>query len=199
MHLVLIDNYDSFTYNLYDYLLRLGARCTVLRNDAPELAQLEDWDWDALVLSPGPQRPEQAGQLLPLLRCYQQKKPILGICLGHQAIGSLFGAQLKKAAAPVHGKSWDIRHVQRDIFAGLPQPMQVMRYHSLILEDLPPCLEALAHSPEGELMALRHREWPIWGLQFHPESILTPDGLQLLANWLQAIPKTRLQHVSSHF
>ena len=188
MRLLLLDNYDSFTYNLWDYLLRLGFSVEVWRNDAASLAELDARQAEALVLSPGPGRPADAGLLLPLLRHWTaQAKPLLGVCLGHQALGEVFGAKLQLAAKPMHGKTSELNHTGEDVFQGLPQPCQVMRYHSLLLDAPPPGFRALAHSPEGELMAMRHETLPFWGLQFHPESILSPQGLTLLSNWKNLI------------
>jgi anthranilate synthase/aminodeoxychorismate synthase-like glutamine amidotransferase len=187
MHILLLDNYDSFTYNLYDYFLRLGTQCTVIANDACKVADLADKDWAAVVLSPGPARPKDAGILMEAIDYFHTRKPILGVCLGHQAIGEYFGATLRHAAIPMHGKISPIQHCQNDIFSQLPQPMPVMRYHSLILEELPPTIIAQAHSPTGEIMAIRHEKLPIWGVQFHPESIGSPQGLFLLQNWLNLV------------
>lgn len=186
-HIVLLDNYDSFTYNLYDYLCRLGVRCTVIRNDVITVTELMNLEPDALVLSPGPKRPEDAGILMEVLQKLYNKLPILGVCLGHQAIGTLFGAKLVKANLPMHGKVSLIRHQSKGLFLGISNPMQVMRYHSLLLIDIPETLEVIASTDEGEIMAMKHREWPIWGLQFHPESILTAEGLFLLNNWVQTL------------
>lgn len=186
-HIILLDNYDSFTYNLYDYFCRLGVCCTVVRNDAITVSQLEAMQPDAIVLSPGPKRPASAGILPKVVQHLHDKIPILGVCLGHQAIGEFFGATLVKATLPMHGKISMLKHNGGSIFKGIERPMQVMRYHSLLLVDLPDCLEGLAYTETGELMALKHRNLPIWGLQFHPESILTVDGLTLLKNWLETL------------
>ncbi|WBM76247.1 anthranilate synthase component II [Saprospira grandis] len=189
MRLLLIDNYDSFTFNLYDYFLRLDCKVVVIRNDAADLlSQLAQGGWDGLLLSPGPERPEKAGQLMAALDlAYELDLPTLGICLGHQAIGLKWGAVLHRATQPMHGKTSLIQHQAKDLFEGLAQPMQVMRYHSLILDDLPSRLEATAFGPQGEIMALRDKLAPVWGVQFHPESILSPEGLSLLANWLHSL------------
>ncbi len=187
MRILLLDNYDSFTYNLYDYLMQLGTEVEVFRNDMLQVETIKQRGYTAIVLSPGPKRPVNAGVLMELLDHYHQELPILGICLGHQAIGEYFGAQLKKANRPMHGKTSNITHDNLGIFEGLPHPMQVMRYHSLILEQLPNCLQATAYSPTGEIMALKHQEYPLWGVQFHPESILSPNGLSLLGNWLKLL------------
>jgi anthranilate synthase component II len=186
MHILLLDNYDSFTYNLYDYLLQTGASCTVLRNDAPELADLEALRCDAIVLSPGPQQPSDAGRLMDFVDFFGPRKPILGVCLGHQALGEWCGLTLKRATVPVHGKTSDIRHDGAGLFAGLPNPMTVMRYHSLILEPSAECAYQLtAWTDTGEIMAAQHATLPLWGVQFHPESIGTPDGMRLLKNWMR--------------
>jgi len=187
MHILLVDNYDSFTYNLYDYMLQLGVTCTVLRNDSFTPSELESWEIDALLLSPGPQRPEQAGCLMELIARYHTKLPMLGICLGHQALGAFFGAILEKAPIPVHGKTSWIQHNEHGLFKNLPQPMEVMRYHSLILNNLPLEIEETASTSDGLTMALRHRKLPLYGVQFHPESILSKEGLTLLENWVEML------------
>lgn len=188
MKILLLDNYDSFTYNLYDYLLQAGAQCQVLRNDALSLAEFEQLDFDALVLSPGPERPAQAGLMMPLLARLFDKKPILGICLGHQGLGELFGARLVPARRPMHGKTSWITHDGHPIFKGIPSPMEVMRYHSLLLESLEGTpLQSIAQTDEGEIMALAHISLPLLGIQFHPESILTKAGLQMLKNWVKGV------------
>lgn len=185
MNILLIDNYDSFTFNLYDYLLQTGARSTVLRNDAFQLEELELLDFQGIVLSPGPKRPSDAGLLMQVLERYHQHMPILGICLGHQAIGEFFGANLIKAAQPMHGKTSTIRHQGHWIFEGIPTAFKVMRYHSLILESLEGLpLEVIAATETGEIMALQHESLPLLGLQFHPESILTEHGLKIITNWV---------------
>lgn len=185
--LLLIDNYDSFTYNLYDYFLQSGTDCQVLRNDNPTLTDFQQLEFDALVLSPGPGKPQDAGAMMSLIDYFYNKKPILGICLGHQGIGEFFGATLKKASLPVHGKTTLLQHSGHPIFENLPQTFKVMRYHSLILSDFENSeLEVLAQTPEGEVMAIGHPSLPIHGLQFHPESILSEYGLQMLQNWLNA-------------
>ena len=182
--LLLIDNFDSFTYNLWDYFLRLGASCEVVRNDRINLSALKAGAFDGIVLSPGPRRPENAGFLMDTLSAFHRSTPILGICLGHQAIGSFFGASLVKASKPMHGKISVIEHYGDPVFDGLPASFSVMRYHSLILEDLPPTLVCTARTGSGEIMALRHRELPLTGIQFHPEAVLTEYGLEILRNWI---------------
>lgn len=186
MKVLLLDNYDSFTYNLYDYLLQTGVECMVHRNDALTLEGFEKLDFQAIVFSPGPKHPSDAGLMLTLIRKYAETKPMLGICLGHQAIGECFGARLVKAAIPMHGKTSVIRHNAHPLFEGIPEYFQVMRYHSLLLQSLDGTpLRSLAVSPGKEIMALAHAELPLWGVQFHPESILTEYGLQLLKNWVK--------------
>lgn len=188
MKVLLLDNYDSFTYNLYDYLLQAGAQCEVVRNDACSLEEFEQLDFDALVLSPGPERPARAGLMMPLLARLVPKKPILGICLGHQALGEFFGARLVPARHPRHGKTSPVIHYGHPIFDHLPPQFNVMRYHSLLLESLEgTSLQAIAHTHEGEIMALAHPTLPLLGVQFHPESVLTEWGLQLLENWIALV------------
>ena len=190
MKIALIDNYDSFTYNLYDYICRLGADCEVFRNDITELDQLSDFE--AIVLSPGPGRPSDAGQMMNIIAKYYQLKPIFGICLGHQAIAEFFGAKLSNAGLPVHGKTSMIQHTGTDIFQNIDNPMQVMRYHSLLIQDLPDSLYQLAETETKELMAFRHKSLLIYGVQFHPESILSPSGLHLMENWMNIVrPKSK--------
>lgn len=188
MKLLLLDNFDSFTFTLADYLRQLGAEVVVRRNDVP-LPKLRELHFDALVLSPGPGTPRHAGTLMAVIEEYHTQLPILGVCLGHQALGEFFGATLQRAARPMHGKVSEIETVgQSLLFAGLPQRLPVTRYHSLVLAAaLPPALEALAFTADSaspEVMALRHRSLPLTGIQFHPEALLTPHGLALLANWL---------------
>ena len=187
MKILIIDNYDSFTYNLRDYFYRLGLEVLVVRNDAfsepKDLPQAQ-----ALVLAPGPSRPENAGLLMPTLNYFLHRLPILGVCLGHQAIGLHFGAKLVRAKIPMHGKTSNLQHTKTDIFSPFDQDFVAMRYHSLVLENLPTCLATLAWTKEDNtIMALRHQTLPIWGLQFHPESIGTTQGLTLLKTWIQAL------------
>lgn len=190
MRILLLDNYDSFTYNLWDYLMRCapsGTEVEVLRNDACTVEDVARGRYAAIVLSPGPRRPEHAGILLELIAAFHERLPMLGVCLGHQALGEFFGARLVRAALPMHGKTDNIRHDGTGIFADLPAEFSVMRYHSLLLQDLPPeHLQTQAWTERGECMALKHKRLPLWGLQFHPESILCEQGLRLISNWLAA-------------
>lgn len=187
MHILLLDNYDSFTYNLYDYLCQLGAKCTVIRNDKISIMELEQCHFDAIVLSPGPQRPANAGILMNLIAHFYTKLPILGICLGMQAIGEFFGAKLVHAFIPMHGKTSWITHNGEGLFAELMNPTKVMRYHSLLLKELPSCLNVVGWTAQNEVMAIQHENYPIYGVQFHPESILTTNGFLMLENWLKML------------
>ena len=185
MRIVIIDNYDSFTYNLAHLVKSLGAEVTVLRNDRFALEELEAFD--KIILSPGPGIPSEAGQLLDVIRTYAGRKPMLGVCLGHQAIGEVFGATLENLSDVFHGVATEGRQFGVDpIFRGLPERIVMGRYHSWVVsrEGFPDSLEITAVSDEGQIMALRHREFDIHGIQFHPESVLTPDGAALLRNWL---------------
>ena len=187
MKIVIIDNYDSFTYNLSHLIKELGAEVTVWRNDQFQLQQLEAFD--KIVLSPGPGIPSEAGLLLDVIRTYAGKKPIFGVCLGHQAIGEVFGAQLINLSDVFHGVATEGTQFGNDaVFAGLPRRITMGRYHSWVVskDNFPGCLEITAESDEGQIMALRHKEFDIHGIQFHPESVLTPDGRQILRNWITA-------------
>lgn len=187
MKTVIIDNYDSFTYNLSHLIKQLGAEVTVLRNDKFELDELKPYD--KIVLSPGPGIPSEAGRLLDVIKAYAGQKPMLGVCLGHQAIGEFFGGRLTNLSDVFHGVQTPARIVADDyLFAGLPAEIPVGRYHSWVVdrEGFPDCLEVTAVSPEGQVMALRHRRMDIHGIQFHPESVLTPDGATIVGNWLKA-------------
>ena len=186
MKTVIIDNYDSFTYNLAHLVKELGATVDVVRNDRFELSSLEAYD--AIILSPGPGIPNEAGLLMDVIRTYAGRKPMLGICLGEQAIGEVFGGRLTNLSDVFHGVQTpvEIVSVHDPLFRSLPQIIQAGRYHSWVVdtEGLPECLEISAVSEEGQIMALRHRDLPIYGIQFHPESVLTPDGRTIVGNWL---------------
>lgn len=200
MKTILIDNYDSFTYNLRHLLLELGADTDVVRNDQFALDELESYD--NIVLSPGPGIPSEAGQLLNVLRTYAGKKPILGICLGHQAIGEVFGAHLTNLPDVFHGVQTPIRLLGNDpLFEGLEPVIPVGRYHSWVVDKqtLPDCLEVTALSEEGYIMALRHKTLPIHGLQFHPESVLTPHGRAILSNWMKECTHSTLSTPITNF
>jgi len=187
--ILVIDNYDSFTFNLVQYLGELGAQLTVRRNDEITVDDIGAMEPTAIVISPGPCAPAQAGISVSAIQRWGSTIPTLGVCLGHQAVGEAYGGRVIRAGKVMHGKTSSIRHHANDLFAGIPDPMQVMRYHSLIVESssLPDELVVLAHSEEdpSEIHAMRHREHPVWGVQFHPESIMTPHGLRLLANFLE--------------
>ncbi len=183
--LLVIDNYDSFTYNLVQLLGALGAEVRVFRNDALSLDDIRRLAPAGIVISPGPGTPDQAGVSLEVIRHLHTQVPILGVCLGHQAIAQVFGGRVARAARLMHGKTSPIVHHGRGLFAGLPQNFPATRYHSLLVyEPLPPMLEVTARTPEGEVMALRHRTAPLYGVQFHPESVLTHEGARLLKNFL---------------
>lgn len=190
--ILLIDNYDSFTYNVYQYLGELGAEVSVVRNDEITVAQIERLAPEKIVISPGPCTPNEAGISLEVIKRFAGEIPLLGICLGHQAIGQAFGGDVRRARAVMHGKTSPIHHEGKGVFRGLPQPMTATRYHSLIVgwDSLPDCLEVTAwtQTPEGEkdeIMGLRHRTLPVEGVQFHPESIFSPEGKTLLENFLE--------------
>jgi anthranilate synthase component 2 len=189
--LLLLDNYDSFTYNLYHYFGELGAVATVLRNDALGVADALALRPQAIVISPGPCDPDRAGISVDLVREAAGICPILGVCLGHQAIAQAFGGRIVRAPQIMHGKVSEIEHAGDDLFRGLPSPFLATRYHSLVAEPatLPDCLEVTARTRDGVIMAVRHRELPIHGVQFHPESIETKHGHQLLKNFLELIPQ----------
>lgn len=180
---LLLDNFDSFTYNLADYLQQLGTECLVLNNRS-SIEEISALPLKGIVLSPGPETPEKAGCMPEVIRAFYDKIPILGICLGHQAIGQFFGARLEKAHKPMHGKISEIQCEDDYLFKGLSPQLKVVRYHSLILEKLPDCLTGIAATSTGELMALKHKQLPVRGLQFHPEAILTESGLAMLKNWV---------------
>ncbi len=186
MKIVIIDNYDSFTYNLHHLIKAMGVEVDVFRNDKFSLDELEKYD--RIVLSPGPGIPSEAGLLLDVIRTYADKKPILGVCLGHQAIGEVFGARLTNLNEVFHGVQTVVKLLGNDpIFEGLDEELPVGRYHSWVVdkEGLPDCLEVTAISQEGQIMALKHKQYNVRGIQFHPESVLTPDGKRIIANWLK--------------
>jgi anthranilate synthase component 2 len=184
--LLVVDNYDSFTYNLVQYLGELGADLAVRRNDAVTVDEVARLAPHGIVISPGPGDPTEAGVSVPLLRAFAGRVPILGVCLGHQCIGAVFGGVVERAPTPVHGKTSWVHHDGRGVFAGLASPFEATRYHSLVVRraGLPDCLEVSAWTDDGLVMGLRHREAAVEGVQFHPESILTDEGKRLLANFL---------------
>ena len=184
--ILVIDNYDSFTYNLVQYLGTLGAEVEVHRNDAITAEQIAGRNPDGLVISPGPGEPKDAGISEDAIRTLAGRLPILGVCLGHQALGEVYGGKVVRAPRLMHGKTSPILHRGRGLFAGLDNPFDATRYHSLIVEreSLPPVLEVMAWTPEGEVMALKHKEHETWGVQFHPESVLTRSGMPLIQNFL---------------
>jgi len=188
MKTVIIDNYDSFTYNLAHLVKELGTEVDVLRNDKFELEELEKYD--KIILSPGPGIPEEAGLLLEVIRTYAGRKPMLGVCLGEQAIGQAFGGKLTNLSEVFHGIQTNVKIKNKDyIFSGLPTEIPVGRYHSWVVdtEEFPEELVITAISSEGQIMALKHREYDVHGIQFHPESVLTPDGKQIVGNWLKGV------------
>ena len=187
--LLLFDNYDSFTYNIYQLLASLGAEVEVVRNDAVMPEDVLAAHYEAVILSPGPGLPKDAGNLEALIEVAKGKVPLLGICLGHQAIGEVFGGRIVRAKEIVHGKPSPICHDEQGLYAGLPEKAAVGRYHSLIIEreSLPDCLAVTAELEDGTIMGVRHKEYAIEGIQFHPESILTPDGEKIMRNFLQGL------------
>lgn len=189
--ILMIDNYDSFTYNLVQYLGELGAEVAVYRNDAIDLAGIRALQPDAIIISPGPCTPAEAGISVDTLRVFAGEIPMLGVCLGHQCMGAAFGAKVVRAGRLMHGKTSPVLHDNRTIFVGLSNPFEAMRYHSLLVEmsPMPDCLEISARTAEGEIMGLRHKRYPIEGVQFHPESIGTPEGKALLQNFLNGLPR----------
>jgi anthranilate synthase component II len=191
--LLMIDNYDSFTYNLVQYLGELGADVRVARNDAITLDEIETLAPEGIVISPGPCTPNEAGISVPLIRRFAGEIPILGVCLGHQAIGQAFGARIVRSERVMHGKLSPIAHDGEGVFAGLPSPFRATRYHSLAIDraTLPPMLAVTATADDGEIMGVRHREFAVEGVQFHPEAILTEHGKRLLDNFLRARERER--------
>ncbi len=184
--ILLIDNYDSFTYNLYQFMGVFTDDITVVRNDRITVQKIRDLNPERIVLSPGPKSPDEAGICVEAVKYFYDKLPILGICLGHQSIGVALGGRVSYAKELYHGKTSVIRHSGTGIFEGVPSPLTVARYHSLAVlkEGLPDCLEILAETDDGEIMAMRHREYPVFGMQFHPESICTEHGKKILENFL---------------
>jgi para-aminobenzoate synthetase component II len=186
VRILVIDNYDSFVYNLVQYLAQLGAECVVRRNDVVRPGDVTDAD--GVLISPGPGTPERAGASMDVVRdCAEHSRPLLGVCLGHQAIGAVWGATVARAPELLHGKTSEVHHNGTAVLAGLPQPFVATRYHSLTVlpQTIPAELEVTGHTATGIVMALRHRELPVHGVQFHPESVLTDGGHRLLANWLR--------------
>ena len=187
--ILMIDNYDSFTFNIVQYLMQMGREVCVYRNDEITPGDITDLAPEAIVLSPGPGRPAGAGISTEVVRRFYKTVPLLGICLGHQCIGEAFGGETVRAARIMHGKVSSVHHDGRTIFAGLPEPLSAGRYHSLMLnpDSLPECLEVSAQTAGGEIMGIRHRQYRVEGIQFHPESVLTPQGRRLLKNFLKYI------------
>ncbi len=186
--ILVIDNYDSFTYNIVQYLGEMGQEVEVRRNDEVTLDEIAALKPDRIVISPGPCTPNEAGISVPLIQRFAGQIPILGVCLGHQSIGQAFGGQVVRNYRVLHGKTSPIRHAGAGVFRGLPNPFAATRYHSLVIdrESMPDCLEITAETEEGEIMGVRHREYPVEGVQFHPESVMTPDGKTLLHNFAEA-------------
>jgi anthranilate synthase/aminodeoxychorismate synthase-like glutamine amidotransferase len=193
--ILMIDNYDSFTYNLVQYLGELGADVRVYRNDQITVAEIQRLAPTKIVISPGPCTPTEAGISCDVIREFAGRVPLLGVCLGHQCIGEVFGGEIVRAPALFHGKTSMIYHDGKTIFRGLPRPFEATRYHSLVIrrETLPDCLELSAETDDGVIMGVRHRELQVEGVQFHPESILTREGKQLLANFLSQAPAVELE------
>jgi anthranilate synthase/aminodeoxychorismate synthase-like glutamine amidotransferase len=185
--LLLLDNYDSFTYNLYQYLSELGADVQVHRNDQITLDDIEALQPDHIVVSPGPCTPNEAGLSCQVIETFGPRIPLLGVCLGHQSIGQVYGGRVIRAPEPMHGKTSPMHHAEQGVFRGLPHPFEANRYHSLIVEraTLPDVLEITAETDDGLIMGLKHRTYPVEGVQFHPESIMTPVGKDLLRNFLE--------------
>lgn len=185
--LLVIDNFDSFTYNLVQYFGELGVAQRVFRNDAITVEEALALKPERLMISPGPCDPDQAGVSLAMIKAFAGKIPVFGVCLGHQCVGQFFGGRVVRAGRLMHGKTSPVRHKGQELFEGLPNPLRATRYHSLLVEreGLPECLEITAETEEGEIMGLRHRELPVWGVQFHPESYATEEGKRMLENFLR--------------
>lgn len=184
--LLVIDNYDSFTYNLVQYLGEMRVEMQVHRNDQISLERIRELNPDRILISPGPCSPKESGLSNEIIRTFSTHVPTLGVCLGHQCIGHVFGSQVIVNYRMMHGKTSPIKHNGKDLFAGMPNPFDATRYHSLVIqrESLPDCLEITAETEEGEIMGVKHKQFPIWGVQFHPESILTENGRQILKNFM---------------
>ncbi len=198
MKILMIDNYDSFTYNIVQYLFELGADVIVKRNDEITINDIKNMEnIDAIVISPGPCTPNEAGISVQTIKEFKGKYPILGVCLGHQSIGSAFGAKIVKAKCLMHGKTSKIYHNEKGLFEGIPNPFEAVRYHSLVIDEktLPEDIEITARTDDNEIMGIEHKKYPIWGVQFHPESILTEHGHKLLGNFLKLAEKTKKQAV----
>ena len=185
--ILVIDNYDSFTFNLVQYIQEIGEEVDVLRNDEVSLEDIREKKPDYILISPGPGNPDTAGICLDVVKTFYQEIPILGVCLGQQIIAQAFGGLVRKATQPMHGKTSDINHDQKQIFKDIPSPFQVTRYHSLVVDEstFPECLEISAKSDDGEIMAIRHKNYKVEAVQFHPEAILTENGLQMVRNFFQ--------------
>ena len=185
--LLVIDNFDSFTYNLVQYFGQLGVEQKVFRNDAITVEEALELNPERVMISPGPCSPNEAGVSLDMIGAFAGKKPLLGVCLGHQSIGQYFGGKVVRAERLMHGKTSPVTHRNTGLFKGLPNPMRATRYHSLLVEraSIPDCLEVTAETEEGEIMGIAHRDLPVWGVQFHPESIATEEGMKMLENFLE--------------
>jgi len=194
MKVLMIDNYDSFTYNLVQYLGSLGANVIVRRNDKIKLEEVKEINPDAIVISPGPCTPKEAGISVPLIKTYYKEYPILGVCLGHQSIGYAFGAKIVRAKRLMHGKTSQIFHTGEGVFKNLPSPFTAVRYHSLVIDKntLPEELKVTAWSEDEEIMGVEHKEYPVYGVQFHPESILSEHGMEILKNFLELAEEKKL-------
>ncbi|MEI7904927.1 MAG: aminodeoxychorismate/anthranilate synthase component II [Candidatus Firestonebacteria bacterium] len=186
--MLIIDNYDSFTYNLVQYFGELGAKLEVVRNDKTTIQKIKKMQPERIVISPGPKSPKEAGLSNEIIFEFKDKLPLLGVCLGHQCIGYVFGGNVIRADRLMHGKTSQIHHNKKDLFKGLKNPFEATRYHSLIVSrnNFPKCLKITAWTKEGEIMGIKHRDYPVFGVQFHPESILTKPGMEILKNFLEA-------------